>query len=142
MAKDPTAIAAKWATNLGNSTQTITAGINSVTESPTAKAARNVDGYLAGVQNSVASGKYQRGLANVSLEQWRQAAITKGIPRIAAGAVSAKPKVAAFLQNFLPFLDNVTAQVRSMPNQTLQQRIQRAVAQMTGVSQYKGSGGI
>jgi len=96
----------KWATNLGGATTAMTQGANGVTESPTAKAARRVDAQVAGVQRAAASGKTAAALNGVTLDQWRQAYVTKGIPRVATGATAAKPKMQAFGQ----FILGVTAQ--------------------------------
>jgi hypothetical protein len=63
--------------------------------------------------------------------------ITVGIPRVASGAQANVGKVQAFLADFLPFQDRITAQVRSMPRGTLEQNIARATQQMRLTAGYK-----
>lgn len=135
----PDQVAAKWAQNLGASTQYITAGVNAVTEAPGQKAARQVDAWIQGVQASRA--KWQSRVASVSLSEWQQAMINKGVPRVASGAQAAQPKMAAFLNEFLPFQERVTAQVRSMPKGGLEAGINRAIAQIRGTAQFQRGGG-
>lgn len=135
MAKNAQEVAAKWATNLGQSTEHIKAGVMAVTEAPGAAAARNKAGYLAGVQRSV--DKWASRVGSVSLGDWQNAMITKGTQRIQLGASQAQPKFATFMQSFLPHVESVAARVRTMPKGTLDAGIQRAIAQITGNAQYK-----
>jgi hypothetical protein len=100
---DPVAVTNKWAQNLGGATTQITSGVNAVQTSPMAKAAANVNGYLAGVQAAVSSGKWVRGLNRRTLNDWQSAMIQKGVPRIATGAQTAKPKFQAFMTQWLPY---------------------------------------
>ena len=140
MAKNAAAVAQKWVRNLGAATDSIKNGVQAVTVSPTEKAAQRADAYQQGVLDAVSSGKWQRGLRRVTNEQWKQATLTKGIPRIATGAQAAQPKMEKFLGEFLPFMDNVVQQMdSSMPRGTLEQNIQRAVYVMQQASQFKRS---
>jgi hypothetical protein len=128
----PQDIASKWSQNLGNSTTSIQKGVNAVTTSPTAAAAAAVDLWQQRVSSPAARDKFTRNLQRVSLEQWRQSMLNKGVARISSGAQAAIPKVVAFMTQFLPYVENVAQQVRQMPKNTLEDRIQRAVAQIRG----------
>ena len=81
-----------------------TAGVQAVTVAPTAAAATDqaMQKYIAGVQQSVTSGKRAASLNAVTLQQWQQATISKGAPRLQSGAAQAQPKVAAFFQKWQP----------------------------------------
>lgn len=135
--QDSTAVAAKWARNLSGATQSIQAGVNSVTTAPGQAAAAAVQQYLAGVQAAVASGKWQRNVSAVSLQQWQQAMLTKGLPRIAAGASAATPKVQAFMGKFLPYLQGLQAKLASMPRGDINTNTQRAVTAIQYIAQFK-----
>jgi len=137
---DPTQVAQKWATNLGNSATQIRNGVQSLTTSPTTLAANAVAFWQQQVNTPAAAQKYQRNLQAVSLGSWQQSMISKGIPRIGPGAQAAIPKFTAFLQKFLPFEQNIANQVRAMPKATLQDRINRAVAQIQGNAGFAGQG--
>lgn len=126
MAKDPTTVAARWATNLGASTQKIQEGVAAVTTAPGQLAARQKDVWLTNLQASAP--KWARNVAAVPLADWQNAMNTKGIGRIAQGAQAAQGKMAMFLTSFLP---HVEAGVRALPARGgLEQNIQRAVAMM------------
>lgn len=129
--------AANWSRGMSNATEKIRAGIQAVTESPTAKAAQATDRYLQGVQQSVASGKMARALNAVTLQDWKNAAIEKGVNRIATGAAQAQSKFAAFMTEFLPY---VTAGVAQLPPRgTVDQNIERAVQMMRYNSKFRKS---
>jgi len=125
----------KWQRNMIASAESVKAGVNSVTESPTAKAAAQADRYVQGVQMAVANGKWQAGLNAVSLQQWKDSVIA-GIPAIAAGVTKAKPKMANFLGQFLPFVDNIAQQVRAMPKGGVENGIARASAMIRGLAAF------
>jgi hypothetical protein len=99
-----------------------------VTESPTAKAASNPQKFLMGVQAAVQSGKWQAGLNAVSLQDWKTAMIQKGVGRVAQGTQAALPKMQAFMARFYPILQQNMEQVNAMPNNTLEDRINKMVA--------------
>ena len=140
MAKSPQQIAQKWARDLAASTETIRQGVEAVTESPTAKAAARADAYLRGVQQSVADGKWQAGLNRVSLAQWKDDMLTKALPRIASGASAAEPKFAAFMSEFMPYIEQGLRQLDSMPRGDLNQNIQRMVSMVQHNARFQRRG--
>lgn len=135
--KNPADVANKWSRNLSASTQSIQSGVQAVTVSPTALAARQQDAYLTGVQNAVTSGKWADGLNRVTLPDWQSAMINKGIPRIQQGAVNAKPKMESFMTQFLPFVQNAQRQLSSMPRGNLEQNIARSQAFIRQMATFK-----
>jgi hypothetical protein len=135
--KNATDVANKWANNLAQATTSIQQGVQAVTTAPTQLAAQAQTAYLAGVQKAVSSGKWANALQKVSLADWQQAMIQKGIPRIASGAAGAKGKFANFMQQFLPWVQQGQQQLATMPRGTLEQNIQRAVFMMTHNAQFQ-----
>jgi hypothetical protein len=131
------AIADKWARNLGSAGESIKAGVQAVTQAPTEKAAMAADRYASGVARAVTDGKYQAGLRRVSLEDWKNATLRKGLNRIAAGAAESKGKMQAFLGDFLPHLEAGQRMLETMPRGDLQTNIQRAVAIMNHNANFK-----
>lgn len=132
----PDQVAQKWANNLGAATTAIKNGVQSVTTSPTQLAAAAVGKWQAAVATQKAANDYVNSLNKVSLAQWQQAMLNKGLNRIGPGAQAAIPKFTAFLQAFLPFEQNIAQQVRAMPSTTLQDRIARMVAMATQLATF------
>lgn len=133
-------VAAKWSQNLANSQQSIKDGVNGVQTSPTALAAANPQGYLQGVQNAVANGTWAAGLNRVSLQDWKNAMLNKGLGRVATGAAQAQPKVQAAMGPLLQFIYDTRDQINSAnPRGSLQQNIQRSVAMQQAMAGYKRS---
>src|ERR1041384_2217988 len=85
MAKSITAdqVMQKWAAHGAASENTVRAGVQAVQESPTAKAAARVDAWIAGVQRS--RDKFVQNLQAVSLQDWKNAMLGKGINNMTAG---------------------------------------------------------
>jgi len=132
-----TQIANNWSNGMSAAGEKVRAGIQAVTESPTAKAARRTDAMLAGLQRAIADGKVQRGLEAVSLEDWKQAALNKGVGRIAAGAAAAKPKMQEFFTQFIPHLEAGMRELENMPRGDVEQNIARATAMMRHNAKFR-----
>lgn len=138
--QNPQQVAQAWANNLSAATQKITQGVQSVTVSPTQLAAQQSGAYLSGVQAAVSSGKWQNSLQAVSLSQWQQATITKGVPRIATGAQASVPKMTTFMQQLLPYVSQLQQSLQSTPRGSLEQNIARMNAWTRGMAQFSKNG--
>lgn len=126
MNTDPQAAAAAWAAGMANAGTKMTAGINAVQTPPGQLAARSADLWASNV--AAAKSKFAKNSAAVSLESWKQSAIQKGIPRVASGASAAQPKMAAAMQQILPQIATIVANLPARGN--TDQNIARAVAYM------------
>jgi hypothetical protein len=133
MAQTPDQIAAKWAQNLGQSTQRIQDGVQSVTQAPGLAAAAQKTTW---VQNTTSSAdKWASNTAKVTLGEWQQAMIEKGLQRVASGATAAEPKFNAFMGRLLPHIDSVK---RSLPARgNLDANINRMVAFTRGMAKFQ-----
>lgn len=103
MPMSPQEIAAKWSRNLVNNKATIRAGIEGVTEAPTARAAAAVDKYAAGCQRAVQDGSFVAGCQRVTLQTWKDLTINKGLNNLDAGVRAAEPKVAIYQGKAAPY---------------------------------------
>lgn len=135
--KTPAEVAEKYSRRASAATPDYQAGIESVTEAPTAKAAKKVDKMRQNFNAAIDSGKVKRGLERVTLGEWKDAALTKGVNRYASGVLAAQGKVESFMSEFLPHLDKVAATVGAMPDLTLQDNINRMVKHVTMVADFK-----
>lgn len=138
MAKlSPTDAAAKWSNRLSNSTQDIANGINAVTVAPGQKAAAKSAKMKANLNAAIDSGKWAQRVSGVTLQQWKDAAINKGVPRIAGGAQAAQPKMTAFLSQLFPYQDSLKSSLASMPDVTPTDNENRMLTWMRGMSKFK-----
>lgn len=127
----------KHARRLKQSTEDIRLGVERVTEAPTLKAAAKKDKMRAGVVAAIDSGKWERGLRRVSLEDWKRKTIDKGIGRIAAGIDGAAAKVEDFATKLLPFIDKQVADLKKMPDVTLEDSIARMTTFVRGMAKFQ-----
>ena len=137
MAKSPQAVAQKWVRNLSGSTQDITEGVQAVTESPTAKAADQSAKYLLNVQRAVDSGKYASRLRGVSLQDWKDKTLSKGIGRIAKGASDAEGDFQDFMAELIPFQERLQEVIDQMPDTSLEDSIARQAEWTRGMATFQ-----
>lgn len=126
----------KWVTRLSGATADISAGIAKVTTAPGQKAAQSFQKYQNNTQ--AAFPKWKNNVAAVPLESWKASA-TAGVQRVAQGAQQKQGKYQDFATQFFPVLDNNVAKINSMPNATIEDRIQRAVTMMRLNANFKRS---
>lgn len=126
-------VAAKWSQNLSAAVPAIKAGVQSVTVAPGQAAAAQKAQYLAGVQANV--DRWAGNVSRVSLADWQQATITKGVDRVASGAQAAQPKFQQAMQTLLPKIASV---VNGLPARGgLEANIQRSAAFARGMAATK-----
>lgn len=130
---NPQTIADRYVAGMQGASTKYKAGVAAVSEAPTAKAARNLGKAQRNYNAAIESGKTAARLNAVSLEQWKALASTKGANNLAGGASAAKSKVAAYWTAVGPAFASLQAQIDAMPNETEQDREQRALAWMRGM---------
>lgn len=124
----------KWLQNIGTATDRMKAGAMAVTVAPGQKAAAAADKWLLRVQQAQA--KYKNNVGRVSLQDWQNAYIQVGIPRVSQGAQAKQAKYTAAMADFLPYLAQGVAKIDAMPKTTLQDSIARAVAMINHNAAY------
>jgi len=137
MALDTAEIVSRWERGMATAAEKYKKGIQNTTVNPMERAAASADRYAAGVQRAVSEGRYQRGLARVSKDQWQQASIDKGAARLASGAAASRPKYTEFWTRFGPYLQNVKDRVRQMPRGTLEENLNRMMENARLLSQFR-----
>ncbi len=131
---DATASSTKWAQRMASSGQAMTDGINNVTVSPGQAAAAAKDLWLAQVQ--AAQGRFATNVAAVPLESWKASAIAKGVPRVAQGAQTAQPKMAAAMQKWFPRIQ--AARSSLPPRGGIENNVARSAAFARALNSQKG----
>jgi len=133
----PTEGADKLISNARTAAPRIAAQVAKVTEAPTLAAAKKIDKMQMKFNDAIASGKVERGLRRVSLEEWKKAMVEKGVPRIAGGLEASRSKIESFNAEFYPFLERVEAKVAAMPDTTLEDNINRMVTNVREIAEFK-----
>ena len=129
--------AEKWRRRLQGATQDIAAGIQRVTENPAQKAIAQQALLVQKFNQSVQDGKWANSLNRVTLNDWKQAAINKGVPRIAQGAADGESKYQSFAAQFYPYVEGVQQEIAGMPKGTLEDSIQRATTAIRRMAEFK-----
>lgn len=132
----------RWSERGAASGDRVTAGVNAVTESPMEKAAARKDAWMEGVRRAFNSGKYENNLRAVSLNDWKQAMLKKGVPNMQNGYQQGKAKFQRFMTEWLPYAQQISENVKVMPKGTLQQGIDRAVAAIRMAAEFRRGGNL
>lgn len=123
MAKTLDQVVSKWSANAGGAQQAYTDGINNTSVDPTALAAANQAGYLAGVNASV--DLWRRNLLAAGKTKWQSKSIAKA-GNFGSGIAAAKDDYQAAMSTWLPIIQQTGAAAKQMPGQTVDQRIARS----------------
>jgi len=111
--------------------------VRKVGVAPTEQAAKKVEKMRTNFLKAVDDGKVERGLARVSLTDWQNAMINKGVPRITQGLEQAESKIVEFNRQFYPHLERVQGEIAAMPDTTLEDNIARAVHNIRRNAEFK-----
>lgn len=127
--------ASAWESGFSGAAQKYTDGINSVQVAPGQLAANQKNAYVAGVQAN--ANIWAAKVAAVDINSWKASATGVGAQRLATGATKGAPKVAAFMQAFLPKLTTV---VQGLPQRgTFEQNMARSMSYAQALHSAKGS---
>jgi len=127
----------KHARRLKGSIEDMRSGIDRVTVSPTSLAAAKQDKMKTKLNEAIDSGKWAAGLRAVTLDEWKEKITTKGLPRVAAGIDGAAGKVEKFYDQLLPHIDKTVADVKKMPDLSLEDSINRVGTFIRGMAKFR-----
>ena len=127
----------KYAKNLKNASADITAGVKRVAVPPGQQAAAKSDKMRANLIAAIDSGKWKQRVASVSLQEWQDKMLNKGVQRIAAGVDGAAQKSVDFFSQLFPFQEQLQGQIKSMPDLTLDGNINRMGTFIRGMANFK-----
>jgi hypothetical protein len=109
-------------------------GALNVKDAPGAKAAAAADKWLARVTAS--KGKFIANSKAVSLADWQKAYIDTGLPRVSQGAQDKQGKYTSAMEAFFPYMDQGLAVIDRMPNNTIEDAVNRAAAMIRHNAKY------
>ncbi len=130
----PTSATQKWLRNLKASGPSATDGANSVDVAPGQQAAAQQEKMLTNLTEAVNSGKWARNVAAVSLTEWKEAYIKKGIPAMQRGADMGQSKMQDYLQFAFPVIEQLQNEIANMPDGSLEDSIARSAEWIRGAS--------
>jgi hypothetical protein len=130
--------AEKQARNLKNSLPDIRMGIERVSSAPGQAAAAAQQRMKDNLNRSIDDGRWAAKVSGVSLEQWKQAALTKGVDRIAQGIDQAHDKQVQMAGRLLAAVDSSASKVKNMPKGTIQDSIARMTTFVEDMHKFKG----
>lgn len=136
MAVNTAAILAKWQRNSQAATEDMKRGAQSVTESPTVKAARSVDKMVRNLQDSVQSGRYAAACNKVSVTDWQNAYINKGLRNFTNGVANISPSAQKAMADQQQYADQVKQELASMPTDTEAQADAKMLAAVNKMRAY------
>ena len=133
-------VAEKWQRRASNAVSDWKTGIENVSEAPTEKAAAAKNKMRNNLLNAIDSGKWESGLKRVSLDDWKDATTSKGQTRYSEGVSNAQGKMEAFMDEWLPYQEKIQKKLASMPNETLEDSINRMTTQVREAAKFTRSG--
>ena len=129
--------AEKWGRRLKGATQDIERGVRRVSEAPGMAAAKQADLMKTNINKAIDSGRWAKNVASVTLEDWQDKIINKGIGRITAGVDQAAAKQEVMYEKLLRNVDESVAIVNRTPRGDINQNIQRMVTFATEMNKRK-----
>lgn len=130
-------VADKWSRRMKASGADMRTGVEGVTTAPGVKAATKADKMLAGIQEAIRSGKWQKAVSSVSLEDWKKAMIDKGINRVSAGVDASMQKTTQKFDALMSAIGSLKPTIDKMPDTTFEDRVAKMVAWSQGMHKVK-----
>lgn len=127
----------KHARRLKGATDDMRRGADKVSIAPTELAVKKLDKMKANFNRAIESGKVERGLKRVTLEDWKRKYMDVGVDRVSGGIDASKEKVIAFASELLPFEDGLQNEVKKMADLTIEDSVNRSAAWIRGMSKFK-----
>jgi hypothetical protein len=129
--------AEKWKRRTAGATEDYRRGVQRVNVAPGQRAAEAQEKMMTNLIESITSGKWANNVASVSLQEWKDSAINKGLQRISAGVEGASPKMQRFATELLQAVDSAKAEIDSMPSTTFEDRLARMTAYSRRMHQFQ-----
>jgi len=133
----PEEFADKHSRRLKGAIDDVRAGVEKVTVAPGQAAAKKADKMLSNLTARVQDGTWAKRVSAVTLEDWKDKMVNKGLNRIAGGIDAARPKVVNFASQLLPAVDAAQSKVKAMPDLTLEDSINRMTTFVREMSKFR-----
>lgn len=117
--------AEKWGRRLKGSTEDIKRGIQRVKVAPGIMAAKQKELMKQKLIESIDNGTWEANVSKVTLQEWQEKILEKGVGRIGAGVDAAQAKQVGMAEKLLANVDASVAIVNQTPRGGLEDNIQR-----------------
>lgn len=132
-------IAQKWADKTAGATDQLKAGVMAVTTAPSQAAIAQAQVWIDKLNEAFRNNVWQEALNRVTLNDWQQAMINKGIPVIADRVRKAIGKYQTFIESYMNwFRNNVQPQLDGSPRGSLETNIARATLVIRASASMRG----
>lgn len=118
MAKDLATTVANWTNSTGTGQQSYVQGIQATQVDPTQLAIQNAQAALQNYAQAITSGRWAARLSAAGKGKWTTNSVAKA-GNWSTGVAAGKDAYQQAMGTWLPIIDGVAAQVRSMPSGTL-----------------------
>ncbi len=132
---NPTQAAQNWHDRFASAGDAYTTGINAVTVSPGQAAAAKADFWAS--QVAMAKTRFATNSAAVTISDWKTAATTTGVARLASGATKGQSKLQNVFSKLLPAINQAVQ--NAGPSGTFEQNMARFAKYATALHNARGS---
>ncbi len=133
----PTDVSAKWSRRLKGAVTDIQAGIDAVDVSPAEKAIAKKEKMLQNVTAAIQDGRWEKGLAKVTLQDWKNTTKEKVAQRLGQGVDKGMQKRQQFDNWLVGRLNQKLPEIAAMPDMTLEDNIAKMVAMTRHMAEQK-----
>jgi hypothetical protein len=133
----PEQAAAKLIRNAKSAASTMAEQVDKVTVAPSQQAVAKQEKMLRNLMEAIQSGKWAESLGSVTLEDWKEAMKTKGIPRIAQGLDASESKLVDFYAELFPYQEGIQRELAEMPDLTFEDALSRMVHNARKMKEFK-----
>lgn len=130
----PQQATAKWLTGISGANERMKQGALNVQTAPGQLAAAAADKWLAKV--TAAKPKFIANSKAISLQDWQNAYINTGLPRVTQGAQDKQAKYTNAMGPFFNYMNQGLQAIDKMPNNTIEDAVQRAGAMIRWNAKY------
>lgn len=138
--KTPEQIAEKFQRGVAGASQDYANGVQNPSRSWAQATQAGAARWRNAIQEAIAQNKFQRGVQAAGDAKWQQNALSVGAQRYSGAAATAAAAYAQKAGQIMSAAAAAQTAVQSMPNETQEQRLARAVAAMRAISNaWKGT---
>lgn len=132
----PSEIRERWSSSLKASTEKIRQGVMKVEEAPSARAIKAKDVMLANLTEAIRTGRWERQLSKVTLEDYKRLMMEVGVNRIPSGVDANAGKFEDFASKLIPAVNAALAEVNKIKPVTLDDSIRRMETFVRKMAQF------